>query len=160
MLKLSQNCSYRFLNGNATVYTLCRRKFQNDTLIADVNVSNQLVFNPLRLGYYSEPVVDSKGCVKNALIGFATNALCSSWKRKIVTNFDRNSKDFHGNVLDTVPTMFDDSISILSYKLEDVKAVSDGIKLPLVIILNEKTESQSCEYEVFYYNARHKQLNF
>ena len=154
MIKLSSNCSYRFIKDDTKVFTLCRVAKTNKTLIADENINKNLVINPLRNSYYSEPIIDRSGVVRNTLIAFTDEDFCYIWKNKFapmstLLQVKEQSQD-----------SFSDDITNLSFALQDIKAISADLRMSLLVIIDAKDIDKVINYEVFYYDAKHKQTNF
>jgi len=155
MIKLSSNCSYRFIKDDTQVFTLCRVAKTNKTLIADENINKNLVINPLRNSYYSEPIIDRSGTVRNTLIAFTDEDFCFIWKNKFTPMSEllqakaKSSED-----------LFSENITNICFTLGDIKAVSADLRMSLLVIIDAKEINKELNYEVFYYDAKHKQTNF
>lgn len=155
MIKLSSNCSYKFIKDDTKVFTLCRVAKSNKTLIADENINKNLVINPLRNSYYTEPIIDRTGTVRNTLIAFTDEDFCYIWKNKftpmssLLQMKDKSAED-----------MFNDDITNISFTLQDIKAVSADLRMSLLVIIDARDVNKELNYEVFYYDAKHKQTNF
>lgn len=161
MLNLSKNCSFKFLKDDAKIYALCRKLKHNPTLIADEAIMKNLVLNPLRYSFYSEPVVDRKGVVKNKMILFGNEELCHSWWIKNNVNNKASSEDDTRSTLDgPIYDSFGPDVSNISFTLQDIKAVSEDMRMSLLVIIDAKEVENASHYEIFFYDAKNKQLNF
>jgi hypothetical protein len=159
MMKLSQNCSFRFLKDDVKIYALCKKPKHSNTLIADEQVTKHLIMNPLRYTYYSEPVVNREGDVKNKLIAFCSQDLCYVWRTQF--KFNQGKQDTLTSSFDTVvDNSFDNDVSNVELTLQDAKAVSEDLRMSLVVVLDTKDIDGLKHYEVFFYDAKNKQLNF
>lgn len=164
MLRLSENCSFKFLKDDAKIYALCRQSRHNHTLIADETITKNFVINPLRYSFYSEPVVDRKGVVKNKMLLFANEDLCHVWRAKYsFVNMQSHQQRSVGKLsnLDAPATdNFSSDVSVLCFTLEDIKAVSEDMRMSLLVVIDGKEIDNTMHYEVFFYDAKNKQLNF
>jgi hypothetical protein len=156
MIKLANNYSYRFMKDNVKVTTICKKK-TNDTLIVDFERYSHVIMNPLRYVYYTEPVVGNDGITRNTLLAFKNTELCSSWMENV--KMSQVSKlDTINNVMDDIPppTTFDDKIIFQEFSLYEVKSVSEELRLALMVVIN----INNTDYDVYYYNSKHKQTNY
>jgi len=169
MLSLSQNCSYRFMKDDARVVAMCKKPVRQDHLIADSLIAQNVAINPLRYSYYTEPVIDRKGLIKNTLITFVSDELCSVWKARasliLGDNHVSGLLQRKGSLDRSHEVMFNDKVHNVALTLEDMKDVSAEMKLELLVIMDAKNHRNALHsnvgsYEVYYYNAKHKQLNF
>lgn len=158
-MKLSQNCSFRFLRDDVKVYTLCKKPKLGNTLIADNQVTKHIVMNPLRYSYYSEPVVNREGDVKNKLIAFRSENLCYTWKTQFKFNgtIERPQTPSADIIVDY---KFDYEISNYELTLQDAKAVSEDLRMSLIVVLDAKNIDDNIHYDVFFYDGKNKKSNF
>lgn len=158
MIRLANNYSYRFIKDNVKVTTICRRK-TNDTLIVDFDRCNHVTMNPLRYTYYTEPVTGNDGVIRNTLLAFQNEELCSDWLES-VKKMQREQKELIKNVddvqlLDIYPPVFDDKILSVEFDLADIKSVSEELRVALMVVIDFKDN----DYGVYYYNSKLKQTN-
>lgn len=159
MMKLSKNCSFRFLRDDVKIYTLCKRPQQGNTLIADTQITKQFTMNPLRYSYYSEPVVNREGDVKNKLIAFTSENLCYVWRAQF--KFDGTIGRPQTPSADIiVDYKFDYEISNYELTLQDAKAVSEDLRMSLIVVLDAKTIDDNIHYDIFFYDGKNKKSNF
>jgi hypothetical protein len=157
MIRLVNNYSFRFLKEDAKVFAICRKKKKNDTLVLDVNSKQNVIINPLRYQYYTEPVVGRDGMTRNTLITFSTMELSAMWKDKISSVGDVNVEI--PNDLDSIAKtdcVFDTELNEMAFPMYDMKSVSDDLRLALMVVLEMKND----KYEVFYHYFKHKERNF
>lgn len=158
MIKLANNYTYRYLKDDTKILTICRKKKQNDTLIVDVGFNNNLIINPLRYNYYTEPVTGSDGDTRNTLLAFNSSKICSTWMNNI--NNNNNHKYSYikkTDILDIPPaSMFENQLESLELTLLDMKSVSADLRMALMVILEINNET----YDVYYYNFQQKLKNF
>ena len=60
------------------------------------------------------------------------------------------------HLLDTPPSMFDDKIIPLEFNLYDIKSVSEELRVALMVII----DSKECDYDVYYYNSKLREINY
>lgn len=158
MIKLSSNCSFRFLKDDVKVYALCKKPKHapSKTLIADSQVTKHLIMNPLRYSYYSEPVLNREGDVKNKLIAFCTQELCYVWRAQARFIDSQNILPVDGMPNYT----FASDVSDVELTLQDAKAVSEDLRMSLIVVLDAKDIDGVTQYEVFFYDSKNKRLNF
>jgi hypothetical protein len=156
MIKLANNYSYRFMNDNVKVATICKRK-TNDTLIVDFDKYRHVMMNPLRYTYYTEPVVGNDGVTRNTLLAFRNKELCSNWMDTVKRN-QVLTRETITSVMDDIPppSAFDEKILFQEFSLSDVKSVSEELRLALMVVI----DIHNNDYEVFYYNSKHKHKNY
>jgi len=162
-MKLSQNCSFRFMKDDAKIYTLCKKPKHRNTLIADEQITKHLLMNPLRYSYYSEPVMNREGDVKNKLIAFCSEDLCYIWRSQFKLNKENQENQENQETSSSdivVDHNFDNDVSNVEMTLQDAKAVSEDLRLSLIVVLDMKDVDGLKHYEVFFYDAVNKQLNF
>lgn len=158
MIKLANNYSYRFIRDDVKVTTICKRK-TNDTLIVDFDKYNHVIMNPLRYTYYTEPVKGNDGVIRNTLLAFQNQQLCSDWLESVKKNQQEQAmKDSNDDVqlLDFPPSMLDETILTLEFNLYDIKSVSEELRVALMVIIDFKDS----DYDVYYYNSKLKQTNY
>jgi hypothetical protein len=157
MIKLANNYSYRFIKDNVKVATICKRK-TNDTLIVDFDKYRHVVMNPLRYTYYTEPVVGNDGVTRNTLLAFKDTELCSKWMDNVKRSGEVLKPDTINTVIDDIapPSAFDDKIIFQEFSLYDVKSVSEELRVALMVVI----DSRNNDYDVYYYNSKHKQTNY
>lgn len=157
------------MKDDARVLAMCKKPIKQDHLITDSLVARNVAMNPLRYSYYTEPVIDRKGFVKNALISFVSDELCSAWKARasLILGDNHVSGLLHRKQSLDKPleVFFSDKVHNVALTLEDMKDVSAEMKLELLVIMDAKNhrttfDSNVGSYEVYYYNAKNKQLNF
>jgi hypothetical protein len=140
------------------VFTICKRHpFWKDN-------------NPLQQIYYTEPFVHRIpiNTPENALLGFLTKRKCEEWIAKINHNIPYAKTNIHSNVgsshvsiheyndyndfgyqssMSSRNPSFQEDLQIHEFSLNDVKTISDAMRMPLLVVVSDK----DTYFELFYY---------
>lgn len=125
---LDRNYHYRYIHPSSKIYTLCQpvNKYTKISSLSDLslNIVTQ------KLQFYTIPFINRiRHEPQNALFGFTTSLQCESHKQQYLN----------------------DEIDIIEYNLEDMKALSTLLKMPLLIQVSLQNEY----YELFYFEQKH-----
>jgi hypothetical protein len=137
MFHLANNYNYRFLDDKSKVFVVTKQKQQ---------LGRHVIQHPQRLHYYSEAFLSRDNQeIRNALLGFVEYEKCVNWHQRI----SRMEHQIEYPKIEGVD--LENTSNIESVTVKDLKYMSDLLHMPLIVIINEDTNS---EYSVFYY--RHK----
>jgi hypothetical protein len=149
MIRFFNNYTYCYVDKNIKVYTICKVP----------NINNKVPTNQLRYTYFTEPFITRTNIEpENVLIGFASKETCLQYKDKLEQNIietesnklsiDNISSFKNGDLWKDLAPLDDlKHITIIEHNINDVKVISDGLKLPLIIEMSNKNDF----YELFYY---------
>lgn len=140
MLNLASNYSYKFIKDDVPVYMLTKRPARQYT------PTHQMHF-------YTEPYLSRDNQdIRNALIGFVDEKQCSIWHEKMSRLERRLGRSATAPAThDRIerPFMYEPTL-IHKMKLSEAKHISDTIRMPMMIVMDENGGN----FDVFYY--RHK----
>lgn len=155
MIRFNNNFNFCYIKDNSQVFTICKRHpFWREN-------------NPLQQIYYTEPFVNRIpiNTPENALLGFLTKRKCEEWIARINHNmsyaktginfnvgssnvgiYDYNDFGYQASTTSINPS-FQEDLRIHEFSLNDVKTISDAMRMPLLVVVSDKDNY----FELFYY---------
>ena len=146
MLNLASNYSYKFIKDDVSVYMLTKRP------------SKQYVPSH-SMCYYTEPFLSRDNQdIRNAIIGFVDERQCSVWydkMRKLESGFGRPAvKMSNAEPVESPDHVYGpfmhEPTHMHSIKLSEAKHISDTMRMPLMIVMDENGGN----FDVFYYRNK------
>lgn len=128
MIRYNNNFHFRYINPKSKVYTLCKNVYV-PPLQTNIKLSLNQVTTTIQ--FYTVPYVsriDNEAI--NVLFGFTSKEMC------LEHLMDKDN-------------MKQDGISVLEYDLDDMKAISTMLRMPLIIELSK----HHLHYELYYYKG-------
>jgi hypothetical protein len=123
-----RNYHYRYIHPTSKIYTLCQpiNKYTKVSSLSDLSLNTVTQ----KLQFYTIPFMNRiRHEPQNALFGFTTSLQCQSHKEKYLQH----------------------EVNIIEYNLEDMKALSSLLNMPLLIQVSLEND----HYELFYFEQKH-----
>jgi hypothetical protein len=134
MIRLANNFNYRYLKDDTHVFAVCK----SNPILKTTQAAQQICF---RKYFYSEPFLSiDKKTIRNALLAFHSYDICQPWINDMIFHPNNNG---------------DSDVSIEQCNISYLKALSDMLCMPLIVIIECKDEN----FDVFYYQQRTKDID-